>query len=270
MKKKLLTLICAVTCIFTLTACGKTETVSEFEQAKYSAAEQRAQQIVQPLFTDYLCQGHPFVEYGIPAEDIGTLSMEEIEFIISDTFGLEAEGNAIVTGIDSFQSAIETIGGITSVGAAEIKVDGNEIIVNVEVTGSKKNATAEIVLSNDMFLKIKSASLNPKATIGELMGRAALNTLIGMGTVFVVLILISLIIACFGFIPKIQKNLAEKKAAKQAAAAPVASATEVPAAETVDETDDLELVAVIAAAIAASQGASSTDGFVVRSIRRRK
>ena len=32
--------------------------------------------------------------------------------------------------------------------------------------------------------------------------------------------------------------------------------------------DDLELVAVIAAAVAASQGASSTDGFVVRSIRK--
>ena len=33
-------------------------------------------------------------------------------------------------------------------------------------------------------------------------------------------------------------------------------------------TDDLELVAVIAAAIAASEGAASTDGFVVRSIRK--
>ena len=33
--------------------------------------------------------------------------------------------------------------------------------------------------------------------------------------------------------------------------------------------DDLELVAVISAAIAASEGAASTDGFVVRSIRRR-
>ena len=32
--------------------------------------------------------------------------------------------------------------------------------------------------------------------------------------------------------------------------------------------NDLELVAVIAAAIAASEGASSTDGFVVRSIKR--
>ncbi len=36
-----------------------------------------------------------------------------------------------------------------------------------------------------------------------------------------------------------------------------------------DETDDLELVAVIAAAVAACEGAVSTDGFVVRSIRRR-
>ena len=37
---------------------------------------------------------------------------------------------------------------------------------------------------------------------------------------------------------------------------------------TVDETDDLELIAVITAAIAAQEG-TSTDGFVVRSIRRR-
>ena len=40
--------------------------------------------------------------------------------------------------------------------------------------------------------------------------------------------------------------------------------------EAVEETDDLELVAVIAAAIAASQGAASTDGLVVRSVRRRQ
>ena len=33
--------------------------------------------------------------------------------------------------------------------------------------------------------------------------------------------------------------------------------------------DDTELIAVIAAAIAASEGAASADGYVVRSIRRR-
>ena len=35
-----------------------------------------------------------------------------------------------------------------------------------------------------------------------------------------------------------------------------------------DATDDGELIAVIAAAIAASEGKTSTDGFVVRSIRK--
>ena len=40
------------------------------------------------------------------------------------------------------------------------------------------------------------------------------------------------------------------------------------AAQEEPEADDTELVAVIAAAIAASEGAVSTDGFVVRSIRK--
>ena len=104
--------------------------------------------------------------------------------------------------------------------------------------------------------------------LGEAMARAGLNTLIGMGTVFVVLILISMIINGFAVIPKLQKAFSKKADEGQSVkenAAPVVQAEE-PA---VDETDDLELVAVIAAAIAASEGATSTDGFVVRSIIRR-
>lgn len=104
--------------------------------------------------------------------------------------------------------------------------------------------------------------------LGEAMARAGLNTLIGMGTVFVVLILISMIINGFAVIPKLQKAFSKKADEGQSVkenAAPAVQAEE-PA---VDETDDLELVAVIAAAIAASEGATSTDGFVVRSIIRR-
>ena len=48
------------------------------------------------------------------------------------------------------------------------------------------------------------------------------------------------------------------------------AAAPVQAAVVEEESDDLELVAVIAAAIAASEGAVSTDGFVVRSIRKRR
>ena len=54
-------------------------------------------------------------------------------------------------------------------------------------------------------------------------------------------------------------------AVKEAAAATEEAKEEAPAS---GETEDLELIAVISAAIAAAEG-TSEDGFVVRSIRRR-
>ena len=48
---------------------------------------------------------------------------------------------------------------------------------------------------------------------------------------------------------------------------PAPAAPVVAAAEPAEETDDLELVAVIAAAIAAAEN-TSTDSFVVRSIKK--
>lgn len=110
----------------------------------------------------------------------------------------------------------------------------------------------------------------------ELIKQAALNTLIGMGTVFVVLLFISFIISLFKFLPALfakkpkLEDLKKDEPAK-AAPAPVAKAT-VPAAEN-NLMDDAELVAVITAAIYAAagqagNGAVSKDTLVVRSIRR--
>ena len=104
--------------------------------------------------------------------------------------------------------------------------------------------------------------------LGERMTTAALNTVIGMGTVFVVLIIIIGVISLFKFIPVIQDGLAKKKASEAQAESGSAAVETINAPEEADLTDDLELVAVIAAAIAASEGAASADGFVVRSIRR--
>jgi sodium pump decarboxylase gamma subunit len=118
-----------------------------------------------------------------------------------------------------------------------------------------------------MFLVLESASLNPVSSMGELMGKAALNTLIGMGTVFIVLILISCIISLFKYIPMIQEFFTKKKT-KDTAGVDNAVAQITIQEEAAGGEDDLELVAVIAAAIAASEGASSADGFVVRSIRK--
>lgn len=103
--------------------------------------------------------------------------------------------------------------------------------------------------------------------------RALLNVATGMIVVFAVLILISFIIGLFKYISVFQNKLEARKTNKDL----VASSTdtvlsqieekEETVVEYADVTDDLELVAVITAAIAASMG-TSTDGFVVRSIRR--
>ena len=101
---------------------------------------------------------------------------------------------------------------------------------------------------------------------GEIFRLAGLNTLLGMGTVFVVLIFISFIISLFKYIaPK-------AKAAPAPAApapAPVQAATEEE--EEYEEYDQDILVAVITAALHATLSARGEDpeGFVVRRIRRK-
>lgn len=97
--------------------------------------------------------------------------------------------------------------------------------------------------------------------LGDVMKKAAMNTVMGMGTVFLVLILISIIIYFLGFIGKAgNKN----KTVKMPEKAPEKEiAVEAAAAVPEDLTDDFELVAVIAAAIAASEGVPA-DSLIVR------
>lgn len=264
MKKKLLAYVCMIACVFGLTACGGDEGLTAYEQSRVDSAGE-ASGVVISLFTEYLCQDMPFA-----VEDMET--NEEIEYLCEQYFGIMVDGNAVVTGVQSFDSALETIGNITGTGEAEVKIDGKQIIVEVPVTGEKQDAVAEVIFSNDLFMRLKSVALNPASSMGQLMAKAAMNTLIGMVTVFAVLILISSIISCFRFISKAQNAAAKRREAKTAdkgEEAGNAAAQAVMQEEAAEETDDLELVAVITAAIAASEGAASADGFVVRSIIRR-
>lgn len=104
-------------------------------------------------------------------------------------------------------------------------------------------------------------------SINALLNTATVYSAIGIGTVFSVLVFISLLIFCFKFIHKWEAERAKKAAAPVKSVAPVTAAPAAPAAVSGDLSDDAELVAVITAAIAAFEGTSS-NGLVVRSIRR--
>lgn len=256
--KKFLTLICMIACIFGLTACGEGESLSEYEQEKLEYAKQVATMRVVPMFVMYMDDDM--------AMSLDMYTLDEITYIMGNEQQMNITGYVVKNAIESFHSAKTTTGAIMDYGEITAEIKDDTIVVEVEVKGEKKDAVVEIIFSNDMFMDVESVSMNPVSTMGDLMIKAALNTLIGMGTVFAVLILISLIISCFGVIPKIQAKMAKKPAQAVMESASVQSTAQE---DVQDETDDLELVAVIAAAVAACQGAASTDGFVVRSIRRR-
>ena len=106
--------------------------------------------------------------------------------------------------------------------------------------------------------------------------QALLNTLMGMGTVFAVLIFISLLISLFVYIPSIERSLKNRSSRKEKRAAqeerPAPKRPIIEEAKEEELVNDGELVAVITAAImAASSGtAVSADKLVVRSIKRVK
>ena len=125
------------------------------------------------------------------------------------------------------------------------------------------------------------------SSISGLLQSASVNTAVGMGTVFVVLIFISLIIYCFKYLhqweegkkgTEAKKASAPASAAAKSAPAAAPSSAAAPAGDKDEElaavmaaavaaSEDEDLVAVITAAIAAYEGTSS-NGLVVRSIRR--
>ncbi len=103
-------------------------------------------------------------------------------------------------------------------------------------------------------------------SLGQTMSTAALNTVMSMAIVFLVLIFIAIIIAQFKRINDMQNN----NKAQEPVAVAVPAEPEPVIEEEEDLSDDLELVAVITAAIAAASENECTDGLMIRSIIRRK
>lgn len=185
----------------------------------------------------------------------------------------EAQGNAVMAAICEEQiNARKELGEVRSIDIEDASVvqmaDGTyTVMLPVAFTeGSMQYVMNLNMISQQIvdaeFTELASNEEEGK-TIGQLMETATVYAVIGIGTVFAVLIFISLLIACFKFIHKWETGQKEKAAP---APAPVKAAAPVPAAGE-DLMGDAELVAVISAAIAAYEGTSS-NGLVVRSIRR--
>ena len=150
----------------------------------------------------------------------------------------------------------------------EITVEYSDDQYTVVVPVSFEKNKADFTYVIDKTGTPTSLAVDVQYTLAQNMEKAAMNTLMGLGTVFVILVFLIFVISLFKYIPGLVegKKKESKPAPAAAAPAPVAAPVAEPAVE--DVPDDGELIAVIAAAIAASEGKTSTDGFVVRSIRK--
>lgn len=234
--KKWLLVLGMITCMMGLTACGQSK-----EEETPLKTQQEAEQIAEENIT-------------------------KMNLTVSQGAQDQMESDLEIAAVEGWEKALEDMGSYEGIISIESSFDEKDGVIDATVQGSERNAVVEFVYDNGVLTTI---STNVIYSFGESMEKAALNTLLGMGTVFVVLILISGIISCFNFIPKIQAMFS-KKSKKEEIKTEAVDNTIAQIIEKEELSDDLELVAVIAAAIAASEGAASTDGFVVRSIKRRR
>lgn len=244
---KVFAVLLAVVCLFSFSACA--------EQTEFTGPESFAADVV-ANFVDSMASNQENLEalmeqyqtsplnydsllnYKNATDEMGVLKSKEITSVTETD-----DGVYLVRGTADFEKGQMSIG--MELGVVEDTVN--------RVTGEVTYAISDA----------KALTLDRIKTTGEKLENAALNTLLGMGTVFIVLVLIAVIIYLFSYINKYETKMAERRAAKDAPAA--VEETAAPEEEIIE--DDTELVAVIAAAIAAYEG-TSPDGIVVRSIRR--
>ena len=237
--KKWLLVLGMITCLAATSACGKTTDESSSQLTETTITQDQVEQFV-------------------------TSTVTSMNQIVVEGAQAQYESDAVIaTALSDWESALKEMGDYRSIDAVTYIQTEDGMTISVDITGAQRKATMEIILDADM--KTSSITTSIHYTMLDLMSKAALNTLLGMGTVFVVLILISLIIYCFNFIPKLQTAFSGKKKAEVSVDNAVAQIVEN---EAQSQDDDFELITVISAAIAASEGAASSDGYVVRSIRK--
>lgn len=255
--RKILAVLTLSVAVLGLTACGSAAADEEIE---YN--EQHLHSVADFLISNWTAMSEDEIaEYA-------SMDAEDAELVIS-SYGLPFTAEAFTTAFAGYEGSVDELGAYVSTDSYDDPViKGDEITLNVNMTFETRPAQLSIVFNKKSVAE--SVALNPEYTIGEILQKAAMNTILGMGTVFIVLIFISLVIYCFNFIPAIQERFSGKKkedAVKTAAAPAKPAAAAAAAPKTEDLTDDGELVAAITAAICAYRG-TSADGFVVRSIKR--
>lgn len=205
-------------------------------------------------------------------ENLGQMSEDTIQTQIDAAY--KQKDAIIYNGLTNYKNDLEKLGEFQKVDSVTVEKTEDGYSAHIASTYSKRKLKFTLGLS-DQDQSITEMTFEPEYSLVEELEDAGGNLILGMGTVFLILIFLSWVISLFKYIYLWQKKSEEKaKAAKETAPAPAP----MPVAEAEEKISGDELQAVIAAAIAAYEadtsngfvpGPSLDNGLVVRSIRRR-
>ena len=252
MKKVIRAVSLMVLCvtIFSLCGCGGNKDDALLESRK-AAVEQSMMSFVNTL------EGYRGMSDAQVAEYVSSL-----ESYTKNNTLTEEQAKMNVDVITAWHEIEGNLGKFKDYGEFEFDSAGKTYTATLHLNYDNREVQLVYVISKKDF-EVTGANVEIVYTLGEKMQKAGLNTLMGIGIVFCMLLLMCIVIYAFNIIPFIAHKLNRDKKEKK---------IEITAFEGYGEDepvkDNLELIAVIAAAIAASTG-TSTDDFVVRSIRRR-
>ena len=263
--KRLLAVLCMSACLCSVSVTSfaaeddiaQEERVDSSEDIDLTAGEEESS-VATAATSEDIKNSEAYKNYGETfdglVQQLAAYSDEELDEILNTT-----ESTADIQLINSWKSVKDDLGAYIGVLSCEAVQGTDDLTVTMEFEFSEKNVTMNYTATTEGV----NIGFETKLTKIEILKKAGMNTMIGMGTVFIILIFISFIISLFGFIPKLlEKKEQPQEVEKEKLETPV-----VAAVQEEELTEDLELVAVITAAIAAAEG-TSADGVVIRSIKR--
>ena len=258
MRKKISLLLCAVAVMLCFTACGSSQKDEETEYNK-ATIEQTAEFMI-----EYCTNADKNM-----VKEFRNMKELNLDFQLIQS-GIPITAESFVGALDSWEAAVDECGEYKSHGDYVHEITNEGYLISAEAKFQDRKATISFIFDEQSYME--TMTVDAKYSVAEILSKAGMNTLLGMGTVFLVLIFISFLISRFKIIPALFGP--KKKEEPAGAAAVSAPAPTAPAAAETPETEDTELIAVIAAAIAAAREEAGMDeagagGFFVRSIRRR-
>ncbi len=250
MKRKINLFVCVILAALCFTGCS-----AKSENAEYDvAAMEQTAEVVLSSFA------------AMTEEDLKQykdLTEFQLNYVMMNS-GLRIDAEDFLTMIKSWEAGEKECGAYVSHGDYIVDVKNNGVVISTEAKFEKREAKLNFSFNEDSYLE--SMDVSASYGMNEILTKSGLNTVLGMGVVFGVLIFLAILIGLMKYIPNLLNHLQKKETEYKPVEAPTPQLKTVTADNSV--VNDLELIAVITAAIAAQEG-TSTDGFVVRSIRRR-